>query len=145
MSKSDSTLIAIGGGEIAEAASVLGEIANILRKRPSALMVVMTVATNEPKVAARKYDNLFRKAGFKHVSSIDVSQRHDAFNEESLKKIRDADILFFTGGDQLNITSLMGGSPLHSLLQERHKDGFIIAGSSAGAAMMSSSMIISGG
>src|SRR3982751_4985811 len=104
MSKSDSTLIAIGGGEIAESPSILGEITDILRKRPDALMVVMTVATNEPEAAARKYDNLFRKVGFRHVSSIDVAQRQDAFNEESLKKIRDADILFFTGGDQLNIT-----------------------------------------
>jgi cyanophycinase len=144
MSKSDSTLIAIGGGELAESPHVLGEITKILRKRPAALMVVMTVATNDPGEAGAKYDHLFRKEGFKHVSSVDVSQRNDAFNERSLERIRDADIVFFTGGDQLNITSLMGGSPLHNLLHEKHKQGFIIAGSSAGAAMMSSSMIISG-
>lgn len=144
MSESDSTLIAIGGGELAESPGILKELTEILLKRPRALMVVMTVATNEPEAAACKYDYLFRKEGFKHISNIDVSQRNDAFNEASLKKIRDADILFFTGGDQLNITGLMGGSPLHNLLHQRHEDGFIIAGSSAGAAMMSSSMIISG-
>jgi cyanophycinase len=44
----------------------------------------------------------------------------------------------------LNITSLFGGSPLHDALTERHEAGLMIAGTSAGAAMMSSSMIISG-
>jgi cyanophycinase len=76
---------------------------------------------------------------------VDVSSRDDGFNEKSLGLIREADALFFTGGDQLNVTSLMGGSPLDILIDERLSDGLIIAGTSAGAAMMSSTMITSGG
>ncbi len=144
MGKTKTVLFAIGGGEFAEATEVLGKFLGLLKDKSDARITVMTVATAEPESAAAKYNNLFRKCGIKHVIVIDISQRDDSFNEGSLKKIEAADALFFTGGDQLNVTSLMGGSPLHNLLHERIKDGFIVAGTSAGAAMMSNSMIISG-
>jgi cyanophycinase len=52
--------------------------------------------------------------------------------------------MYFTGGDQLNITSLLGGSPLHEELHRKWKEGTLIAGLSAGAAMMSDSKITAG-
>ena len=144
MGKSNSTLIAIGGGEISESFEIMNEIERIQQRTSNPRMVVMTIATNKPEEAKEKYSKVFRDARFKHVDFIDVSLRDDAFNEKSIDKVRKSDILFFTGGDQLNITSLMGGTPLHDLLHQRHDDGVVIAGSSAGAAMMSSSMITSG-
>jgi cyanophycinase len=144
MSKSDTTLMAIGGGEFAEAKDVLKEFLGLLKDKSDARLVVMTVATNEPESAAGKYNSLFRGNGIKHVSVVDVSERADSFKESSLKKIRESDALFFTGGDQINVTSLLGGSPLHNLIYERFTEGFIIAGTSAGAMMMSNSMITSG-
>jgi cyanophycinase len=144
MSKTDTTLIAIGGGNFSETSDILQEFLDLFKDKSDARLVVMTVATNEPESAANKYNSLFRKNGVKHVSVVDVSERGDAFKESALKKIRDADALFFTGGDQLNVTSLLGGSPLHNLIYEKIKDGFVIAGTSAGAMMMSNSMITSG-
>jgi cyanophycinase len=144
MSKSDSTLIAIGGGEFSETPDIMEEFLGLLKDKSDARVVVMTVATNEPESSARKYNSLFRGQGIKHVNVVDVSERDDAFSNSALKKIRDADALFFTGGDQLNVTSLIGGSPLHNTIYERYKEGFIIAGTSAGAMMMSNSMITEG-
>ncbi len=144
MSKSETTLIVIGGGEFAEAEDVLEEFLGLLKDKPDAHIVVMTVATNEPDGAGKKYDALFRKHKIKHISIIDVSERGDAFSEAALNKIRESDALFFTGGDQLNVTSLMGGSPLHNLIHEKYEEGFVIAGTSAGAMMMSTTMITSG-
>ncbi|HEX9960962.1 MAG TPA: cyanophycinase [Pyrinomonadaceae bacterium] len=144
MSKSGSTLIAIGGGEFSETGDILDEFLGLLENKSEARIVVMTVATNEPEFSARKYNSLFRGQGINHVNVVDVSERDDAFNDSALKKIRDADALFFTGGDQLNVTSLIGGSPLHNLIHERYKEGFVIAGTSAGAMMMSNSMITEG-
>jgi cyanophycinase len=144
MSKSQTVLLAIGGGEFAESKDVLNEFLGLLKDKSDPLVAVMTVATDEPESAAIKYNNLFRRCGIKHVSVIDISLRDDAFDEKALQTIEKADALFFTGGDQLNVTSLMGGSPLHNLLHDRIEQGFIIAGTSAGAAMMSNSMIISG-
>jgi cyanophycinase len=144
MSKSDTTLIAIGGGNVAEAKGILDEFLGLLKDKSDPHITVMTVATNEPDGAGKKYDALFRSRGINHVSIVDVSQRNDSFNENALKRIEKADALFFTGGDQLNVTSLLGGSPLHNLIHEKVKDGFIIAGTSAGATMMSNSMIVTG-
>ena len=144
MSNGASTLIAIGGGELEKSQDVLDKFLSLIKKAKDARLVVMTIATSEPESAADKYNRLFRKNGVEHVSIVDVSQRDDSFKELSLKKVREADGLFFTGGDQLNITSLLGGSTLHNAIYERIKDGIVLAGTSAGAAMMSNSMIVSG-
>ncbi|HEX8247184.1 MAG TPA: cyanophycinase [Pyrinomonadaceae bacterium] len=144
MSKSDSTLIAIGGGEFSGTSDILKEFLGLLKDKSNARITVMTVATNEPEKAASKYNSLFRNNGIKHVGVIDISERKDAFKESALAKVREADALFFTGGDQLNVTSLLGGTPIHDLIHEKITDQFIIAGTSAGAAMMSNSMIVSG-
>jgi cyanophycinase len=144
MSKSNTTLIAIGGGEMSASEEALDEIFRYFERKKDPRMTVMTVATNEPEAAANKYNNLFRGRGLKHVDVVNVDKRDDCFEESSLKKVRSADALFFTGGDQLNITSLLGGTPVHDLIHERYSEGVLIVGTSAGAAMMSSSMIISG-
>lgn len=144
MNKARTTLIAIGGGEMASTRAALDEIVRYLESKADPRIVVMTVATNESDAAAVKYNRLFRGLGVRHVEVVDVSEREDSFDDRSLKKVANADALFFTGGDQLNVTSLLGGSPLHNLIHERYSKGILIAGTSAGAAMMSSSMIISG-
>lgn len=137
--------MAIGGGDITEADEVLRTFLKLFKRKPDGHLVVLTVATNEPSEAAEKYRSLFRGHDVKHVNVVDVSLRDDAFSEVAVKKALGADAFFFTGGDQLNVTSLMGGTPLHDAIHEKFGDGVLIAGTSAGAAMMSSKMIISGG
>lgn len=144
MSSKDTTLIAVGGGDIASASEVLDAIFKTVERRNEAKLVIMTVATSEVDGAYAKYNTIFRKKNIKHIEMVDVSVREDAFNEGSIQKLEDADIMFFTGGDQLNITSLFGGSPMHELMQRRIKEGVVIAGTSAGAAMMSGNMILGG-
>ena len=144
MANRKTILIAIGGGEMSDAREVLDEILRYLQAKRDPRITVMTVATNESEAASVKYNGLFRRLGIRHVDIVDVSQREDSFAADSIKKVENADALFFTGGDQLNITSLLGGTPLHNLVHDRYKEGILIAGTSAGAAMMSSSMIISG-
>ena len=74
-----------------------------------------------------------------------MSAREDAGAPEALEKIGQATALYFTGGDQLHITALMGGTEMQKLIHERHAKGLVIGGTSAGAAMMSNSMIVGGG
>jgi cyanophycinase len=144
MSRSDTVLISVGGGELNEADSVLDEIFRLANRADDPRIVVMTIATSDDEDAASKYNSVFRKRGVRHVETVHIREREDAFNAASLKKIEGADVIYFTGGDQLNITSLSGGTPLHNLLHDRLKSGVVIVGTSAGAAMMSSSMIIEG-
>ena len=144
MEGADTTLIAIGGGDIAGAQRVLDEIFDRVEGEPDARMAVMTVATDEQDAAAQKYDRLFRKRSIHHVESVHINEREDAFAPSQLKKLERADVIFFTGGDQLHITSLLGGSDLHSLLIDKFESGTPIVGTSAGAAMMSATMITAG-
>jgi cyanophycinase len=144
MSISDSVFVIIGGGEIAESGEIMDSIFGFMERRSDPRMVVMTVATSEEEDAARKYGKLFRKRSINHVSMVHISDREHAYDPGSLKKVEQADALFFTGGDQQNITGLMGGSPLDTLLKQRMTDGILVAGTSAGAAMMSGSMIVGG-
>lgn len=143
MAKSDTTLIAIGGGSSNYA--IIDIIFSLLAKLSDPRVVVMTVAANNHNGMRADYNSMFRKRNVRHVEMVDISVREDAFNKSSLKKVENADLLYFTGGDQLNVTSLLGGSPLDHVLHERFNDGVVIAGTSAGAAMMPSSMITGGG
>src|SRR4051794_34738348 len=113
MRKPSTTMIAIGGGDIAAAPEVLDEIFNKVENKKDARLLLMTIATNEVEGAYEKYNSLFRKRNIKHIDMVDVSVREDAFSDHSIKKLEAADAVFFTGGDQLNITSLFGGTPLH--------------------------------
>ena len=138
------TLIAIGGAEDKTGDC---EILKEFIKRSGgkkARIVLITTATNTPEETAKEYTSLFKKLGAAEVEHVGVAERNDSANEKSLELIKNATGVFFTGGDQLHITSLMGGTPLQEIILERYKDDLIVAGTSAGAAMMGNSMIISG-
>ena len=137
-------LMAIGGGEDKEKdCRILKEFVR-LAGGEKARIVVMTTATELPGEAAAEYTEVFKRLGVKQIEAIDVSQRADAMKPEHVKTIEQATGVFFTGGDQLHITSLMGGTPLQKTIVERYEKDLIIAGTSAGAAMMGNSMILTG-
>ena len=145
LSEAKGRLMAIGGGDIKKGdAPLLKEFIKLARG-PKARIVVMTPATDEPAAAAKEYEQAFKKLGVDDVLTFDVSSRSDAEKPEALEAIERATGLFFTGGDQLHITSLMGGSGMQKLIFKRYEKGLVIGGTSAGAAMMSNSMILGGG
>jgi cyanophycinase len=104
----------------------------------------MTVATEKVEEAGEEYKRVFERLGAKSVEVVDVSSREDAHRRESLKTLERATAIFFTGGDQLHVTSLIGGSEMDLLLHQMYEEGVVIAGTSAGAAMMSNSMMVAG-
>ncbi len=109
-----------------------------------AKIVVMTAATDHPEESAKEIIEVFKRLGVKNGQAVDVSTRMDAEDEKSLEKIKKATAVYFTGGDQLHITSLMGGTTLQQKMMERFAEGLLIAGTSAGAAMMGNSVILDG-
>ncbi len=144
LSEARGKLVAIGGGDIREGDAPLLKEFLKLAKGPKARIVVLTVATDEPAAAAAEYRAAFKRLGVDDVKALDVSSRADALNPEALEAIEHATGLFFTGGDQLHITSLLGGTGMQALMHRRYERGLVIGGTSAGAAMMSNSMIIGG-
>jgi cyanophycinase len=144
LSEARGRLVAIGGGDIREGdAPLLKEFVKLARG-PRARVVVMTVATDDPAAAANEYRAAFRRLGLDDIKVVDVSTRQDATAPEALEAVEEATGLFFTGGDQLHITSLLGGTEMQKIIGRRYERGLVIAGTSAGAAMMSNSMIVSG-
>jgi cyanophycinase len=73
-----------------------------------------------------------------------MNTREEGFDEARIKQMERASVVFFTGGDQLKITSQLGDTPVYQCMQEIYRRGATIAGTSAGAAAMPETMVIAG-
>jgi cyanophycinase len=137
-------LIIIGGGEQKQdgGREILNEVAK--SAIDGKLLVLLTVATQEPEETAGRYMKVFRQLGVQKIEMLDIRNRDDAHALKKVDKIRRAAALFMTGGDQLRLTSQLGDSRVFQTILERRKKGLLIAGTSAGAAAMSETMILSG-
>jgi cyanophycinase len=108
-------------------------------------VLVVPTASEEPAEAAREYVDLFTCLGVKHVEVLDVQSREQANRPETLALLDRASGVLFTGGDQLRLTALLGGTQFLMRLRARYQqEPFVIAGTSAGAAAMSTAMIYQG-
>ncbi|MDQ7092779.1 cyanophycinase [Desulfosporosinus sp. PR] len=107
-------------------------------------ITVLTAATELPLQVGNEYHSLFLKLGAQEVQVLDVSDRLQANRIGIGKEFENSTGVFFTGGDQLRITGLLGGTILGSTLQRLYERGVIIAGTSAGASVMSDTMIVGG-
>ncbi len=140
------SLIIVGGHEEKDNEAerpILEEIAARATRRKGTLLVV-TVATQLPEEVAADYRAVFRELGVRDLDVLDIRSRDDAQDEAAVAKVRDASVVYFTGGDQLRITSQVGDSPVFRCLNEIYRRGATIAGTSAGAAAMSETMLVSG-
>lgn len=137
-------LLAIGGNEDRkDKCEILKRFVEMAGGEDSEILL-MTIATKEVAETVKEYRKIFRRLGARHIKAFDVSTREDTASKRGLRLIENATGIFFSGGDQLDITSLLGGTKMLGQLQDQHCQGCVIAGTSAGAAMMSSSMLISG-
>lgn len=110
----------------------------------SARIVIIAVASGHPAEVAAGYVDVFTGLGAQSVRKLSISHRGHANHANAVEVIKKATGIFFTGGNQVRITSLLGGTKLDTILHRRHEEGLVLAGTSAGAAMMSSVMIIGG-
>jgi cyanophycinase len=106
---------------------------------------IIPTASKIPDVVGAEYAKAFNFLGAENVGVLKIENRETALAENSYQRIKDADVIFFTGGDQLRLTSIIGGTPMHDLiLQKYQEEEFIYVGTSAGAASASKSMIYQG-
>jgi cyanophycinase len=112
---------------------------------PDANLLVIATASSEPDVLEAEYAQAFHRAGAGTVGALRLDSREHANSDEAEAALRAATGVFFTGGDQLRIATIIGGTRADTLLQSLvNERGLIIAGTSAGAAMMSGTMIVGG-
>jgi cyanophycinase len=111
----------------------------------SARIVVIATASEAPETAEAFYDGTFTSLGAGSVRALRLATRAEANSAEVAAVLRDATGVFFTGGDQRRITTMLGGTATDSLLQELMAAGSVVlGGTSAGAAVMSATMIVGG-
>ena len=90
------------------------------------------------------YQRLFDKMGARHADVLPIFERKDCDNDENIGRIEEADGLFMTGGNQLRLSTTLGGTSLARLIRRRNAAGMHVAGTSAGAAFLPEHMIAGG-
>jgi cyanophycinase len=138
-------VVAIGGNEDKDNdLEILRTTIGIPGKEAPSIALI-TSASSEPTVMLEAYGRAFDRLPVGKVHHLDIRTRDGAMDEENIAKVRDVDIIFFTGGDQLRITSILGGSPLLREVKRRYfEEGCVVAGTSAGASALSETMIYEG-
>ena len=142
MRRIDRRLIIIGGHEDKSDGKLI--LRAVAERVGGGRLVIATVASGMPKEQYEEYEALFRGLGVKHVYKLEIESREDAKAERSLRVLDDTTTIFFTGGDQVKITSQIGCSPVCERMQEIYESGGTIAGTSAGASVMSETMMVGG-
>lgn len=124
---------------------ILSRILHEIKGHKDSNVEVITSASSIPEEVGEAYINAFGKLGNQHVRLMHIKSREDAKNPEYIERIRKCDGVMFTGGNQLRLSTIFGGTEILNILHDRymHED-FIIAGTSAGAMAMSNTMIYQG-
>lgn len=106
---------------------------------------VITTASQIPEEVGENYIKAFGKLGCHNVGVIHIKKREEALNPEYIARIKEADGVMFTGGNQMRLSMIFGGTDFLRVLIDRYNnEGFVIAGTSAGAMAMSNTMIYQG-
>ncbi|RZJ31370.1 MAG: cyanophycinase [Flavobacterium sp.] len=148
-------LVIIGGAEDKGKEKDQGEFTEngILRRlieesahKKQSRIEVITTASSVPEEMGNDYIKAFKKLDATNVGVLNIDNREAADSARVIKRLEAADIAFFTGGDQIRLTSILGGSDFYRLLRDKLQQdkNFIFAGTSAGAAAASESMIVGG-
>jgi len=134
-------LVIIGGGEDrGDEAAVLREFVR-LAGGAAARVLVIAVASERQAALANIYTELFLRLGAAEARPLGIAHRERANSQIAEEAVARATGLFFTGGSQLRISRLLGGTLLDRALHRRHQQGLVLGGTSAGASMMSAVMI----
>jgi cyanophycinase len=136
-------IIPIGGAENKENDPRILERFVAASGGDSADIVVIPTASRMHETGPR-YEQLFSQLGAARVTVMDFDTRRDCQEHGRLERIEQASGIFFTGGNQLRLTTLLGGTPVAKLIRLRNAHGVTVGGTSAGASILSEHMIASG-
>jgi len=136
-------LLIIGGAEDRCCGAGLLERFVALSGAEKARVVLVTTATDAPEEILAEYERVFRKLGVDHVSELRLRGRGDADSDNAADLLASATGVFFSGGDQARLRTLVG-SRINDILSRRLTEGLVVAGTSAGATALGRTMILGG-
>ena len=136
-------IVPIGGAENKENdRRVLARFVEVSGGAAADIVVIPTASRmNE---TGPRYEKLFRELGAARVEVMDFDTRRDCQEPSRLERLERASGIFFTGGNQLRLTTLLGGTPVATMIRRRNAAGATVGGTSAGASILSEHMIAFG-
>ena len=124
---------------------ILRKIINESKYKEDSVIEVITTASQIPQIVGPEYKKAFEFLGAKNVSILDIQNREQANSDAMVARANNADVVMFTGGDQLRLTSILGGTRFHDAILVKYQEtDFLYSGTSAGAAAASENMIYQG-
>jgi len=142
MGEAPGPLIVIGGHEDKDGERVI--LKEVARRLNGGRLVIATVASHEPEGYFQSYQDAFGAIGVTDLVELYIHDRAESLEGPALATLDGATGVFFSGGDQLRITSQIGDTPLERRIRDLHRAGGVIAGTSAGASVMSETMLVKG-
>jgi len=139
---SEGPLFIIGGHEDKEGKRRI--LKAIAREARSRRLVIATIASHAPEGYFDSYQKGFEGLGVGELVELYVEDRAEAHDPAKLALLDEAAGVFFSGGDQLRISSQIGDTPLEARIREIWQGGGFLAGTSAGASVMSDTMLVRG-
>ena len=138
------TVIVIGGAEDkVRDRLILGRFVALAGGRDARIAVISTASSMGPE-AGERYRSIFTELGAERVMPLHAVTRTQANDEHIARQVREATGVFLTGGNQLRLSSMIGGTRLADAIMTRFQAGSVVAGTSAGASAVSSHMIAFG-
>lgn len=124
---------------------ILAKIVSLIRSDEEPKVEIITTASMIPDEVAINYQDAFGKLNCKDVGHLRIRNREDAMKPEYIERIRKCNCVMFSGGNQLRLSSIFGGTEILELILQKYQDDqFVIGGTSAGAMAMSNTMIYEG-
>lgn len=124
---------------------ILRKIITESRRQEDSVIEVIATASQIPQIVGPEYKRAFEYLGAKNVNILQINTREEANSDAIAARASAADVVMFTGGDQLRLTSILGGTRFHDILLYKYQnEPFVYAGTSAGAAAASENMIYQG-
>ena len=137
-------LIIIGGGEERDPKGERKILREVARHVRGGKLVLATVASHRPEGYFDEYERAFADLDVGELVELYVEERSRAGDREKLAVLDDAAGIFFSGGDQLRITSQIGDTGIEAKVRALYDRGGVVAGTSAGASVMSETMLVKG-
>jgi cyanophycinase len=136
-------IIAIGGAEEkTDGPEILSRFVELCGGAKADIVVIPTAS--RMRETGPKYERLFREIGAARVEAMDFDTRRDAHEASRLERLEQASGVFFTGGNQLRLATIIGGTPIAKRIRTLNAQGMHVAGTSAGASFLSEHMIAFG-
>jgi cyanophycinase len=140
----DGSVMIIGGAEDKIRDRVILSRFTTLAGGSDGVVAVISTASSLGHLAGERYREIFTGLGISTVRPLHAMTRAQANDETFARQLRDATGIFLTGGNQLRLSSTIGGTLLAEAVLDRFRAGAVVAGTSAGASAMSSHMIAFG-